>query len=187
MNPQDGEDMDLKEQAALYAAGALPPDEAARFAERLERDESARRELSALAPVLEALFRAAPALAPSAGVREALVARATQSGVIIRRADEDDWHDFGLPGVRRRWLFRDPAGKTTTFMLRMDPGSILPPHHHHGVEECYVLAGEVDTMDTRLHPGDYFRAPAGSEHGPSVTKGGCLLLLQTTLPETLTK
>ena len=66
---------DLHELAALYAAGALPADEAARFEERLATDEAARRAVAAHDETLVRLFRAAPPVEPSPGVREALLKR----------------------------------------------------------------------------------------------------------------
>src|SRR5262245_10785811 len=166
------------EQAALYAAGALPADEAARF-ERLlaDGDEACRVELARLDPVLAALFAATPAVEPGPRVRESLLARA--GAVFVQRGDRAAWSDIGVPGIQRRVLFRDTRRNLVTFLLRLAPGAVLPPHRHTAVEECYVLEGDVQSMGVQLRAGDYFRAEAGSLHRASRTVGGCLLLLQS--------
>jgi anti-sigma factor ChrR (cupin superfamily) len=70
-------------------------------------------------------------------------------------------------------------GEAHTFLLRLDPGAVIPQHLHHGAEECYVLEGELRTWDTVLRAGDFLRSPPGSDHAASRSEGGCLLLLTT--------
>jgi anti-sigma factor ChrR (cupin superfamily) len=169
---------ELQEQAALYAAGALPAEEAVRFEELLATDEAARRAAAAHDATLTHLFRAAPPVAPSPGVREALLKRAgLPAGVTLLRAQEGQWEETPYPGVLRRWLHRG-AGGARTFLLKMAPGAVLPAHPHTADEECLVLEGDVRSFDLEMRAGDFFRGRAGTMHQPSTTSGGCLLLLQ---------
>jgi quercetin dioxygenase-like cupin family protein len=168
---------ELAELAALYAAGAMPPDEAARFEQRLVSEEACQRELARLDPVLAELFLACPGVTPSPHVRVALLSRAAPP-LFIRRQLEGNWHGIGVPGVDMRVLYRDRTRRLVTFLLRMAPSTELPAHPHHGVEECYIVEGDVHSLGVNFHAGDYFRAEAGTHHGPSRTVGGCLLLVQ---------
>ena len=61
--------------------------------------------------------------------------------------------------------------------LCMAPGTSYPGHRHAGVEECYVLEGDLRVGDLVMRAGDYQRAAIGSVHGVQSTEGGCLLLV----------
>lgn len=169
---------DASEQAALYAAGALPTEEAVAFERRLaEGEESAIHELARLDGVMSELLRAYPPVVPDGGVRARLLGQLTP-GVYVQRGEEAVWQEIGVPGLAMRVLYRDRERGVMTFLLRMEPGAILPGHPHPGVEECYVVEGDVETQGIRMRAGDYFRADAGTQHGVSRTEGGCVMLLQ---------
>ena len=59
----------------------------------------------------------------------------------------------------------------------MAPGITIPRHPHPGVEECYLLEGDLNTFGKDLLPGDYMVSPPGSLHPDSHTRNGCLILL----------
>jgi anti-sigma factor ChrR (cupin superfamily) len=71
-------------------------------------------------------------------------------------------------------------------LVRMDPGSSYPGHLHAGVEECFVLEGELRVGEEVLRRGDYQRADEGSEHGIQWTEKGCLLLIVSSQDDELT-
>jgi anti-sigma factor ChrR (cupin superfamily) len=188
---------DAAEQAALYAAGALPPEEAARFESQLAAgDPVCLAELKRLDPVFAALYSAGEPVQPDPRTRAALLARVASqprlaaepptpppaepgAGFYIQRGQHEPWRDIGVPGVQMRVLFRDPGRKVMTYLVRGRPGARLPEHVHAGVEECYVLEGDLHTFDTVLTAGDYFRAAAGTRHGAAYTEQGCVLLMQS--------
>ncbi len=64
--------------------------------------------------------------------------------------------------------------------MRMDAGAKLPAHRHHGVEECFVVEGDLVDGDLVLRAGDYVRYDAGTVHSPS-TRNGCLLFVTASL------
>ena len=73
-----------------------------------------------------------------------------------------------------------------TMLIRMAPGTAYPAHRHGGAEECYVLEGDLHVGDDIvMHAGDYQRAEAGSTHPVQSTRGGCLLLLTSSLRDEL--
>ncbi|MCG8407819.1 MAG: cupin domain-containing protein [Phycisphaerales bacterium] len=182
---------DAAELAALFAAGALSPDERAKFEAMLaDADSGCAKELQALSPAVEALSDAAGPVAAPKSVRDALLRRtreqspqATAESFYIQRDNQGEWKEFGIPGARMRTLFVDRERMVKTFLLQMAPGCEIPSHPHDDVEECYVIEGDLHTADTVLRPGDYMRAPAGSLHGRSFTQGGCLMLVTAGVDE----
>jgi anti-sigma factor ChrR (cupin superfamily) len=105
--------------------------------------------------------------------------------MFIVRAGESEWEPTGRPGIEARRLFVDRAGNRITMLVRMAPGTWYPGHTHGGPEECYVLQGDLRVADKVLHPGDYQRAAKGSQHGIQSTKNGCVLLLVSSLTDSL--
>ena len=82
-----------------------------------------------------------------------------------------------------RRLFVDETSRRMTILARLAPGVVYPPHVHAGLEECYVLEGDLWIGDVEMRAGDYQRAEPGSNHGIQSTRGGCLLLLTTSLDD----
>ena len=107
-------------------------------------------------------------------------------GFRILRAGEGPWEPTARPGVHVKPLSVDPARRYVTMLVRMDPGSSYPGHLHAGVEECFVLEGELRVGEEVLRRGDYQRAEEGSEHGVQWTEKGCLLLIVSSQDDELT-
>jgi len=98
-------------------------------------------------------------------------------GLVVRRARDGGWQEINVPGVSVRPLNVDAERRYVTMLVRMEPGASYPEHSHAGVEECYVLQGDLRVGDDTLHAGDYQCADGGSEHGAQSTEKGCLLLI----------
>jgi anti-sigma factor ChrR (cupin superfamily) len=82
-----------------------------------------------------------------------------------------------LTGVTARMLHLDPTTKRFSAVVKLEPGSRIPPHHHDGLEECLVLDGELIVGGVRMRAGDHQWAEAGSDHGEQWTDVGATLLL----------
>lgn len=107
-------------------------------------------------------------------------------GLHIQRADPAAWQTTAFTGVEVQPLSVSAELRQATMLVRMAPGSSYPPHRHSGPEECYVLAGDLWVGDdVELKPGDFQRAEADSVHAVQSTRGGCLLLIQTSLDDEL--
>ena len=65
-------------------------------------------------------------------------------------------------------------------LVRMAPGSYLPPHEHSHGEQCLVLEGSIRSDDMVAQAGDFTFMPAGSTHSPLYSETGCLLLIAYT-------
>ncbi|MGH7345880.1 MAG: cupin domain-containing protein, partial [Candidatus Rokuibacteriota bacterium] len=60
-----------------------------------------------------------------------------------------------------------------------------PRHRHAGVEELYLLHGELMIDDKKLYPGDYSRAEPGSADQRVWSETGCTCVLLTSTRDLL--
>lgn len=171
----------MEEQAALYALGALGPDEAGKFEKRLATGcPVCRTAFAECRTTAEAVPMGAPDLAPRPEVRLRLMERIgapakapvakAQMGTLVRPGDTA-W-EKAVPGVEIRPLL----GKKT-MLVRMAPGTYLPEHEHRYGEQCLVLEGSIRSDDMEARAGDFTFMPAGSTHAPLYSETGCLLLI----------
>jgi anti-sigma factor ChrR (cupin superfamily) len=200
---------DPAELAAVYAAGAMRHDELIEFEAHLAAGcVACRAELGQLACVVAALASAVPSVTPDPGTRQKVLRRvaakaepttaasplrgqllgegaheAHPTPVVTKKASEASWVSTAIPGISMRVLFVGPENNQFTALVRMAPGTSYPRHIHSGPEECFVLEGDLHVGDIVLRPGDYQRAPAGSEHGVQSTDQGCLLFITSSLTD----
>ncbi len=204
MNQHDESTCPRHEDAALHALGALEPADVADFeSQHLPHCEKCRAELTELIRTAAALGALAPEAEPPSSLRARLLERIGSSATPVARLAErlagpgegrsvsDDlaivrssdgvWQDTSVPGVRVRSLFVDEAHDRITMLVRMDRGASYPAHRHGGVEECYVLEGDLCGPTFEMKAGDYQRLDRGSEHGVQYTREGCLLFIVSSL------
>jgi anti-sigma factor ChrR (cupin superfamily) len=89
------------------------------------------------------------------------------------------------PGISCRLLSTDAATDRVSMLVRLDEGASYPPHQHAGVEELYLLQGELWIDDRQLFPGDYNRAERGSSDQRVWSATGCMCLLITSASDQL--
>jgi quercetin dioxygenase-like cupin family protein len=191
-------DQTALEQAALYALSALTAEEMA----AVERDRRAQAEFWAevrsLRDAAAGLAEVGPRVKPTRDLWPAIRARighapeapahvppqlwkhwpgsARSSPVVPAR--EGPFEPTDIAGISVRRLFVDEAAERVTMLVRMQAGSAYPAHRHAGVEECYVLEGDLSIGDeTEMEAGDYQRMDTGSLHPIQSTRRGCLLLV----------
>jgi mannose-6-phosphate isomerase-like protein (cupin superfamily) len=175
----------IEEQAALFALGALPPEEAERFGRRLAAEcPLCRAEVNGCAPALAALALSVPELAPPPSARARLLQsldgkRAVSKPMMgvgtLVRADNTDWQKSPIPGVQVRNLYEQK-----TLLVRMAPKTSYPAHEHPEAEQCLVLEGSITSDGVTAYAGDFTYMPAGSSHHPLYSENGCLLLIAYT-------
>jgi anti-sigma factor ChrR (cupin superfamily) len=174
----------VREVAALYALGGLSAEEAHAFEERLQSDPTCQAELAAFRAVVHDLAYAVPPQGPPPGLRAKLLQRIAaeeaavvdQDGLRFVRSAQLGWEPGAAPGVEVKKLFADPSGARTTKMYRMAPGSTYPAHRHAGVEDIYVIDGDLLVNGVQMRAGDYCRAEANSLHHGIQTASGCLFI-----------
>jgi quercetin dioxygenase-like cupin family protein len=186
------------ELAALYALSALSADEMA----AVERDWRAQREFWAevrsLRDAAAGLAEVGPRAKPKRDLWPAICARighapearapvppqvwqhwpgSPRSSPVVP-AEDGPFEPTDIAGISVRRLFVDPVAGRVTMLVRMQAGSAYPAHRHAGVEECYVLQGDLSIGDeAAMSAGDYQRMDTGSTHPIQSTKRGCLLLV----------
>lgn len=172
----------LATEAALFALDALEPDEAAAYRAHLAAGcVVCAGEVEALRAVADDLALDAEPAVPSAAVRERLLTRVAAPPAEIPAyhfltADEGRWLRVA-PGIFRKDLAPEPAGRSPSYLIRMEPGAVGGVHTHAAVEHCLVVEGDFQTGGRALHAGDYHRAARGSTHAGNSSAGGCLLLI----------
>jgi putative transcriptional regulator len=107
------------------------------------------------------------AVAPSAAVPSA-----------VRSWPEPQWKEV-TPGITCKLLSTDAAADRVSMLVRLAPGISYPAHRHAGVEELYLLEGELWIEDRKLQPGDYNRAEPGTSDHRVWSGTGCMCLLIT--------
>ncbi|HEX9000432.1 MAG TPA: cupin domain-containing protein [Blastocatellia bacterium] len=187
----------MQEMMALYALGALAEDEAWAMKNFLaENRNGPTEELKAFETIATYLAFAAPEQTPPLKIRQKLLAVAAQERRPLAQetfslpfvppsevtpffslhADQGEWQEIG-PGMSAKTLFADPLRGIVTSLVRMSPGTSLPPHKHLGEEQFFVLEGDCIVHGTCLGPGDFHHASAGSIHESTYTVGGTTFLL----------
>jgi anti-sigma factor ChrR (cupin superfamily) len=145
-------------------------------AARLER-EALERRLASLADLLEPVT-------PSNDLFARIAARVDLgtplAGIHVARSDDGVWKPFA-DGIEVRTLWHSLQSKRSAFLVRMQPGAIMPPHDHHGDEETLVLEGDMQVNGEDFGPGDFQVAFAGTKHPVITTRGGCLCYVSLAL------
>ena len=185
-------EQETHDMASAYALGSLDQNDAESFEQHLaEGCDVCRELLRDFEAVVGHMGLIAPVVSPSSGVRERLMKsvrtdrdnRPAISAVpysalqhMTIRSNEGDWMPM-CEGIKVKRLFYDEVRRTKTVLIKMDPGSVLPKHHHSSVEECLMLEGELFSGDQVLRAGDYQVSLAESNHERISTVNGALFLI----------
>jgi ChrR Cupin-like domain len=100
-----------------------------------------------------------------------------------QRSDALQWRKTGIPKVEIATLYRDRAKRAQTGLLRAEPDMHYPPHHHGGVEEIYMLSGDLTLEGVTYYTGDYIRSAAESDHAAAYSAGGCMFFFRSSLDD----
>jgi anti-sigma factor ChrR (cupin superfamily) len=74
-------------------------------------------------------------------------------------------------GIEAKVLYRDEVSGASTVLFRFAPGAQAPLHEHTGLEQTYVIEGELEDHDGVLTAGNFAIRQAGSVHAASTKKG----------------
>ena len=172
---------EIRSTAALYALGALSPEETRVFEEHLAVCAVCREEARSFTATADLLPESLPDAPPPAALRDRLLGRIAKpepdSGLHVVRSTEGRWKATPFPGVSYKTLYYDRETSMVTNLLRMEPGSFYPAHRHTATEQCLVLEGDVRQDDVIMSTGDYSRFEANRTHSRIHTEKGCILLL----------
>jgi len=179
------------ESLFLYALRALPADELATVGAHIAACEECQREVERLRPIVAA-FVAWPTdiLRPPTSLWERLTQRiAAETGQAPllsapRGPEVPEWEEVA-PGISCKLLASDTEKDRVSMLVHLEPGVAYPPHRHAGVEELYLLDGELWIDDKKLYPGDYNRAEANSADQRVWSETGCTCVLLTSTQDVL--
>lgn len=172
---------EIEAQAALYALGALPSEEAQAFEKRLASEcPLCLAAVDECGRALSILALSVPQVTPPPSLRTRLMESIDSSSVpqspiddmVLVRADEGSWKPASFPGVQMRYLY-----KRKTMLVRMAAASRIPAHPHATAEQCLVLEGSVTSNGVTAYTGDFVYMPAGSAHDDLHSQDGALLLI----------
>jgi putative transcriptional regulator len=178
---------DIHGLAPLYALGALDTGEKAALEEHLRQGcETCAQDVRSFTDIANVIGESVPAT-PSQQLRERLLSEVRrgpripgilfeQNGLLIARPDELPWQSVA-PGISYKTLSEDATRKYSTSLVRMDAGAFYSSHHHAGIEELFLLSGDLHLENQVMRAGDYCRADSGSIHGESFSDTGCLFLM----------
>ena len=182
---------DVGEQVCLYALGGLPPAEVAAVEAHLHACPDCQRELQALRSMV-AGFTAWPVdvLRPSPLLWNRLAERigadtsAFGAPPVAPERREPEWKDVA-PGISCKLLATDRERARVSMLVRLAPGTDYPAHRHAGVEDLYMLDGELIVDEARFYPGDHRRGQPGSADHRVWSQTGCTCVLITSTEDAL--
>ena len=110
----------------------------------------------------------------------ARIAEAQRTDHLTVRAEDGQWQPFG-PGLALKVLHE--AGGVMSYLVRLAPGAVLPPHRHPMDEECVVLEGSLRIGDLEVGAGGFHLGRQDVLHMPIVSERGALIFLRGAPPE----
>ncbi|HAB17735.1 MAG TPA: cupin domain-containing protein [Verrucomicrobiota bacterium] len=188
----------LQELAASYALGALDRTEAARLEALAAADPDIRAEVDAFVAIARRLGHAVAPQAPPSRVRDAVLSRVRRtvqvgrsteaapsvegaSGFRFLLADDAEWQDGEVSGLRYRVLATNVQNNYAMLHLELAPGVVYPKHAHAGAEELFVISGDLVTEGRTLKAGDFIHGEPGSVHHDLYSPNGCRAIMVTRL------
>src|SRR5215475_6414271 len=130
--------------------------------------------------VLAALAALVPPADPPVGLFRAIetvIDVLPSRRVATQRANEGEW----IRQADKVWtkiLAEDPASGRRIYLLRYEPGAVLPAHTRARDEHFFMIEGEYLIGDLLvLRAGDSQYLKAGSQHAETRSESGCLVLV----------
>jgi len=189
----DNQRCDRRDLVASYALSALERSETELMKAHLPTCPECQQEYHALSSVTDTLSAWRAQTLPSAGplwnrLAERISNRPQQPTKVVAPPlitpppvqgwPEPRWKEVA-PGISCKLLSTDTEADRVSMMVRLAPNTSYPPHSHSGVEELYLLEGELWIENRKLQPGDYNRAEAGTSDQRVWSETGCMCLLIT--------
>jgi hypothetical protein len=92
------------------------------------------------------------------------------------------WQPHRMEGVQVAVLFIDEVNRMRHLVVKAAAGVVYPIHQHRGIEEIYMLEGELVIEGEVYLAGDYIRSYPNSIHAPS-TSTGCMFLIRACIDD----
>jgi anti-sigma factor ChrR (cupin superfamily) len=179
------------EATCAYAVQALPAGEIAAAEAHIAACPDCQAELEGLGPVIESFVSwPTDVLRPTTSLEERLALRiAPETGTPPIAPSPSQWSepkwDQVAPGIECKLLAADGERRLVSMLVRLAPGASYPAHTHAGVEELYLLDGELWIDSRKLVPGDYNYGAPGAADDRVWTETGCTCVLITSTDDIL--
>ena len=187
----DNQRCERRDLVASYALAALGRSETESMKAHLPTCLDCQQEYQALSSVTDTLsaWRAQtlPSAVPlwnrlaeriSGQPQKKVAAPVSAAPVPAQGWSEPRWKEVA-PGISCKLLSSDSEADRVSMLVRLAPDTAYPPHRHAGVEELYLLEGELWIENRKLEPGDYNRAERGTADQRVWSETGCMCLLIT--------
>ena len=102
--------------------------------------------------------------------------------IVTFRSSDLKWRPYRAAGIEVALLYLDRANRMSSALLKAAGGVVYPLHQHQGIEEIYMLEGELVIDGQVYRAGDYIRSYPNSIHAPS-TSTGCMFLIRGCLDD----
>jgi anti-sigma factor ChrR (cupin superfamily) len=187
MNLKHGQhDQEHEEAVFLYALQALRPSEIPKVEAQIAGCVYCQQEMAAIRPIIGSFVSwPTDVLRPPTSLWDKVakrIAEETGEPPVLPPPSQTDvepqWEE-AIPGISVKILATDNESNRVSMLVRLAPGADYPPHRHTGLEELYLLQGELMIDEKKLYPGDYSRARAGSVDHRVWSETGCTCLLLT--------
>jgi anti-sigma factor ChrR (cupin superfamily) len=179
------------EVTCAYAAQILPESEVAAAAAHIASCPNCQRELEALRPVVDRFVSwPTDVLRPPTSLQGRLALRiAEETGKQpvpppAPQWSEPEWEQVA-PGIECKLLAADTERHRVSMLVRLAPGASYPAHIHAGVEELFLLDGELWIDGRKLVPGDYNYGAPGAVDERVWSETGCTCVLITSTKDGL--
>jgi len=184
-------DRDYLELVFLYALQALPARDVPDVELHLASCAECHQALETLRPVIGAfvswptdIVRPATSLWERIARRVAADTAQAPLEPPAQSSADAEWEE-AAPGLTYKVLAANTENDHVSLLVRLAPGAHYPPHRHGGVEELYLLDGELRIDDKKLYPGDYNRAEPGTGDERVWSETGCTCVLLTSMRDVL--
>jgi putative transcriptional regulator len=183
----DNQRCDRRDLVASYALAALERSESELMKAHLPTCPECQQEYQALSSVTDTLSawrdQTLPPLASSWNRLAERISTQPQKRVVVSVSPVQGWAEpcwkEVAPGISCKLLSTDTEGDRVSMLVRLAPNTAYPPHRHAGLEELYLLEGELWIENRKLEPGDYNCAEAGTSDQRVWSETGCMCLLIT--------
>ena len=190
-SPQDHDACKHAESMCIYAVQVLSRSRALAMETHIASCAHCEREFRKYRSIIASL-RSWPsdAAGPSESIRQRLARRIAITATDKPAAPgtmqwlEPVWEQVAS-GISCRLMATDTDRNIVSMLVRLAPDGSYPSHQHAGVEELYLLDGELWIDDRKLFPGDYNRAEAGTGDVRVWSETGCTCVLITSTNDVL--
>jgi ChrR Cupin-like domain len=184
------------ELAPFYALDVLSEEEKIWVEEQIADCPDLSEELATYQLAVEAIPYSIPDLPMSDNLKDRLferlelevppaetVSEVTPVNHLGMRASELNWQPHPLAsGVTIAIVHRDEIKREIVGFLKAEAGVRYPLHLHRGIEELFMLEGDLIVDDLVYGAGDYIRSEIASSHAP-YTIGGCKFFFHSSMDD----